>query len=337
MSKDYYKILEINEKANDDEIKKSFKKLSLKYHPDRNPENKEECEAKYKEIVEAYEVLNDKTKKNQYDQAKSGKKAGLFDIFNTMFNVSFNTNKRYKQEIEIQLTLEDVFKGYSIHKKLKLEKDCDLCLGLGKKDFSDCTICNGKGLRQINQQLPFGFFNQLVPCNVCHQKGKIPSGDDCEKCNGNCKINKIISIPINFPPGVIDNEKIVHIDDNVEFCFIAKIIPHNEYTRLGNKLKINKEISLLEALTGFQFNLKLLDGRIIEVKNQENTIVHPGMNLRLKNLGINGDEIIVNFKVIFPEKLQTDQIEQLKEIFVLPSISNEKECEEIVDIYYLEP
>jgi DnaJ-class molecular chaperone len=318
MSKDYYKILEIDEKSSEDDIKKSFKKLSLKYHPDRNPENKDECETKYKDIVEAYETLNDKTKKQQYDLSRSGGNQGnLFNILNNMFNINIQFNKptkKFTQKLDIQLTLEDVYRGYNTVKKLKIETDCEDCLGLGKKEVTNCAICNGIGYKQVNSQIPFGFINKLLPCDICKQKGKIASGDNCERCEGKCKMNKILNIPISFPSGFFEDDFYRHIENDIEFLFIAKIQTHSFYTRKGNDLLLNKEINLVEALTGFEFHLKLLDDRTILVKSIENMIIHPNKKYTLKNLGINGADIEINFSIKFPESLNDNQCNSLKEI-----------------------
>ncbi len=240
--KDYYEILEITRSANQDEIKKAYRKAALKYHPDRNPNNKE-AEEKFKEAAEAYEVLSDSSKRQRYDQfGHEGVRAGtdyhgfnnvndIFSSFNDIFGSNFGgsifeevfTGGRQRSrgraqtgipgsdlKIRLKLTLEEI--GSGVEKKLKIKrwKPCETCDGTGAKSSSSritCPVCNGTGeTRQVSRSV-FGQFVNITTCANCNGEGKIIK-DRCPTCGGEGRVQGETTIKVNVPAGVSEGNYI---------------------------------------------------------------------------------------------------------------------------------
>lgn len=240
MSKrDYYEILGVSKSATQDEIKKSYRKLAMQFHPDRNPGNKE-AEEKFKEAAEAYEVLSSDEKRAKYDRyGHSGLRGGqdfhsyqnvndIFShfsdifggafggssIFDDFFSGSSSQRGRQKQsgtpgsdlKITLKLTLEEIATGTTKKVKIKKYNLCDVCNGSGAKSsgsFKTCSVCNGTGeIRQVSRSI-FGQFVNIAPCNNCSGTGKIIS-DPCTKCSGDGRLQSESTIKINVPAGVFD-------------------------------------------------------------------------------------------------------------------------------------
>ncbi|MBI1808068.1 MAG: molecular chaperone DnaJ [Ignavibacteria bacterium] len=240
--RDYYEILEIPKNANPDEIKKAYRKAALKFHPDRNPNNKE-AEEKFKEAAEAYEVLSDDSKRRRYDQfGHEGMRAGadfhgyqdineIFSSFSDIFGSSFGgsifeevfTGGRSRArgrsqtgspgsdlKIRLKLTLEEIATG--IEKKLKIKrwKMCDICEGSGAKAGSSrtsCPICNGTGeVRQVSRSV-FGQFVNISTCTNCNGEGRIIK-DRCQICGGEGRVQGETTLKVNVPAGVSEGNYI---------------------------------------------------------------------------------------------------------------------------------
>lgn len=238
--KDYYQILGVDKNATKDEIKKAFRKLSLKWHPDRNPNNKKEAEDKFKEIAEAYTVLSDDDKRREYDNPTSGfdggpnfSDMGMDDIlrhfgfgnsgpmggFNPFggFDSFFGGSKSAKQEkvirkgsslkVKMNLSLTDILSG--CHKKIRYKAFvlCDKCNGSGSEDnppqYERCSRCGGTG--QIFQEK--GNFQVISTCPDCQGKGKIMK-NPCHKCNGNGIYNSVTELDLDIPRGIYGGQSI---------------------------------------------------------------------------------------------------------------------------------
>ena len=249
MSKDYYKTLGVSKSASDVEIKKAYRKLALKYHPDRAPkEKKKEYEEKFKEISESYRILSDKEKRSQYDQFGSAFEQSPFnqgfsqqdfnsfhdafggqDIFEDLgfgkiFEQMFDFGPRarsgratqYGQDIIIdkEITLEDSF--YGIEKEIYLRKTvtCSECNGKGGKEFKQCNVCGGSGYQQVQNNSIFGMIFQRRACPECHGKGEIPK-EICKKCNGQGIVKENKEIKITIPAG-IESEQTLKLSDQGE-------------------------------------------------------------------------------------------------------------------------
>jgi molecular chaperone DnaJ len=235
--KDYYDILGVQRSANPDEIKKAYRKLALKYHPDRNPNNKE-AEERFKEAAEAYEVLSDQDKRRKYDQfGHDGLRPGMdfhpftdindiFSNFGDIFGGGFGgsifeevfgggrggrTRTRSHSgtpgsdlKVRLKLTLEEIASGVEKKIKVKRWEKCSACGGTGARSgsgFTQCPACNGSGeIRQVSRS-PFGQFVNISVCGNCNGEGRIVR-DACSECRGEGRVYGESTIRINVPAGI---------------------------------------------------------------------------------------------------------------------------------------
>jgi len=240
--RDYYEVLEVQRGASQDEIKKAYRKAALKYHPDRNPNNKE-AEEKFKEAAEAYEILNDPGKRQRYDQfGHEGMRPGadyhgfhdindIFSSFSDIFGAGFGgglfeevftggrSRGRSRQQtgtpgsdlkIRLKLTMEEIATGVEKKLKVKRWKVCDTCSGSGARAGSSkttCPVCNGSGeVRQVSRSV-FGQFVNIATCHNCGGEGRIIK-DRCLTCNGEGRLQGESTIKVNVPPGVSEGNYI---------------------------------------------------------------------------------------------------------------------------------
>lgn len=239
---DYYELLGVSKGASDDEIKKAYRKLAHKYHPDKKGGD----EAKFKEINEAYQVLSDKTKREQYDrfgknfnqgQAGGGQGFGGFsgfegfgggengfnfefgggdfeDIFSTIFGGGGRTGSRKKRgqdiQVDVEITFEEMVNG--AERELRLYKSvlCDRCHGNGGEpgtEMKTCSTCHGSGhVRRVTRGF-FESFAQVVECPTCHGAGKVYE-KKCSKCGGDGKVKEEVKMKIKIPAGIADGQTI---------------------------------------------------------------------------------------------------------------------------------
>ncbi|TLY33178.1 MAG: molecular chaperone DnaJ [Ignavibacteria bacterium] len=243
VKRDYYEILGVSRTANPDEIKKAYRKAAMKYHPDRNPNNKE-AEEKFKEAAEAYEVLGDQTKRQRYDQyGHEGLRAGtdfrgfsnvndIFSSFNDIFGSSFGgsifedvftgggrSRTRGKPQtgapgsdlkIRLRLTLEEIATGVEKKLRVKRWKTCETCGGSGAKPGSSkvtCKVCNGTGeVRHVSKSV-FGQFVNVSTCPNCNGEGRVVK-EPCETCGGDGRVQGETTIKVNVPAGVAEGNYI---------------------------------------------------------------------------------------------------------------------------------
>lgn len=227
MSKrDYYEVLGVGRDASEREIKKAYKRLAMKFHPDRNPGDKA-AEASFKEAKEAYEILTDTDKKAAYDQfghagvdpnrggGYGGGQGDFGDIFGDVFGDIFGGGRRGGQRqaargsdlrYNLELSLEEAVKGLTKELRIPTLATCDLCDGSGAKkgtSASTCTTCHGQGQVQMRQ----GFFTVQQPCPTCHGRGKIIK-DPCTKCHGDGRVEKSKTLSVKIPAGVDTGDRI---------------------------------------------------------------------------------------------------------------------------------
>lgn len=235
--RDYYEVLGVDKNATDEELKKAYRKLAKKYHPDANPDNKKEAEAKFKEVNEAYETLSDKQKRTMYDQfGHNGPQGGfgggngyysystsgfdgfdidLDDIVSSIFGggrsrkssrASNGPTKGADLRHDIEITFEESFLGVKKQINISREDICDVCHGSGAKpgtSVDTCNVCHGTGqIKQIQTTL-FGQMQTSRTCTTCGGTGKIIK-ETCEKCRGKGKVRKQAKITVSIPAGIDD-------------------------------------------------------------------------------------------------------------------------------------
>ena len=242
--RDYYEVLGVEKTATDEELKKAYRKLAKKYHPDANPNNKEEAEAKFKEVNEAYETLSDSQKRRMYDQFGpdgpqgfgGGQGGGYYqyssgfdgfdmgdlgDIFSSFFGGGFSggrssrtrngSRKGADLKTNIEITFEEAFLGVEKEISINREETCSTCHGNGARpgtSIETCSTCHGTGQITQMQETFLGRMQTTRPCPNCHGEGKVIK-EPCEACRGKGKIRKVTKIKVKIPAGIDDNQTVV--------------------------------------------------------------------------------------------------------------------------------
>ncbi|XP_067390866.1 dnaJ homolog subfamily A member 4 isoform X2 [Emydura macquarii macquarii] len=285
----YYDILQVTPGASSEEIKRAYRKLALKYHPDKNPSEGE----RFKLISQAYEVLSDPKKRDIYDQGgeQAIKEGGLggsnfsspMDIFDMFFGGGgrMNRERRGKNVVhQLGVSLEDLYNG--VTKKLALQKNviCEKCKGYGGKKgaIEKCPTCKGRGMQVLVQQIGPGMVQQIqTMCSECKGQGeRINPKDRCDNCNG-CKVvreKKIIEVHID--KGMKDGQKLVfHGEGDQEpdlepgdVIIVLDQKDHNVFQRRGHDLIVKMKINLSEALCSFKRTIETLDNRVLVITSR---------------------------------------------------------------------
>jgi molecular chaperone DnaJ len=349
-SKDYYELLGINKGASDDDIKKAFRKLAIKYHPDKNKGDKE-AEEKFKEINEAYQILSDPQKKAQYDQfgttdfqAGGGFNGGGFDfsdmggfgdIFESFFGGGFSGGGRRRRngpekgadiETTIRLTFEEAVFGVEKEISVTRNENCETCHGTGSKNGTapkTCDKCGGTGQMKVQRNTPLGSFVSVTSCDKCGGTGKIIT-DPCTTCHGSGKEKKHRTIKINIPAGV-DNGNIIPLRGQGEhgvnggppgdLYVNIRVTASSTFKRQGFDIYIDEHVSFGQAALGAEIKVPTIDG---DVKYTIPEGTQSGTIFRLKNKGVQkvnsnsrGDQY-VNVIVDIPKNLNQKQKDALK-------------------------
>ena len=308
MSKDYYNILGVNKDANESEIKKSYRKLSKKYHPDVNPDNKE-AEDKFKEIAEAYSVLSDSEKRSNYDRFGSADGRGnpfgdMDDIFSQFFGGGNPFGGRQRQSrrrkgndirVNIKLSLEDLYSG--VNKKIKYRKTnkCSECNNTGGES-TKCTTCNGQGVINQVQNTPFGRIQNTVMCSNCQGSGEMLV-KPCSSCGGNGTKLGEVEYEFEIPKGLMDGEMLRvsgmgnAIKKGVDGDLIINVveIPHDKFRRVGNDIHQTINLTYKDLVLGNEnVQIDTMDGKI-KIKIKKGTDI--GTMLRIPTKGfVRGNE-----------------------------------------------
>lgn len=302
-----YDTLGVDPSVNQSQLKKAYRKLALKYHPDKNPG--EDAEQKFKEMSAAYEVLSDEEKREKYDR---GGMEGLketpgfdpSDIFGSFFGgggpfggggrrrASQQQGPRKGRDVvhELRIALSDLYTGVVKKLAISRKKNCDVCSGTGaKKDYTpnNCSTCDGSGVELRTMQIGPGMIQQVqAQCSHCEGEGKfVPAKNRCGTCQGKKVCNDRKVLEVHIEPGMTEGTKIPfrgYADEKpgVEPGDVVIVImekEHNLYRRKGNELIVKLNISLSEALTGFCRRLVTLDKRELAVQLCPGDVVrHPG-------------------------------------------------------------
>lgn len=320
--RDYYEVLGLSKGASDDEIKKAFRKMAMKYHPDRNPGDKT-AEENFKEVNEAYGILSDADKKNKYDRfghagvdpnagfggaggAGFGGFEDIFDMFGGMFgggggrggHQQRRNAPRKGQDLQQKIVISFEEAVFGVKKEIKLNKyvKCNSCDGSGAAKGTEkktCTTCNGSGEVRTAQRTPFGTFQSTGPCPDCDGSGqKIEK--PCPDCHGSGKVRKDVTISLSIPAGV-DNDSVITLSGqgepgtnggpNGDVYVIIGVRPHELYKRAGQDVQIEIPISFEQAALGDEITVPTLENKVsykIPPGTQSGTV------FRLKGKGIVG-------------------------------------------------
>ena len=319
--RDYYEVLGVAKGAGEDEIKKAYKKMARKYHPDLNPDNKE-AEEKFKEVNEAYEVLSDPNKKSRYDQfghagvdpnfGAGGYGGGfdggfdfgdLGDIFGSFFGGGFGggrrTNPNAPQRGEsIRLSLAITFEeaAFGCEKSVTVERmeQCDTCHGNGCAPGTTpevCPECGGSGQVQVRRQTPMGVFASTAPCSRCGGKGRIIH-QPCPDCRGSGAARKRKTIQASIPAGIDNGQPISirgqgHAGKNGgpagDLLITITVKPHDLFRREGTSVLCEAPITFTQAVLGAELEIPTIDGKV-KYTLPEGT--QSGTTFRLKGKGI---------------------------------------------------
>ncbi|MCE9679081.1 molecular chaperone DnaJ [Shewanella sp. AS1] len=311
MSKrDYYEVLGVGRDASEREIKKAYKRLAMKLHPDRNPGDKT-AEANFKEVKEAYEILTDSDKKAAYDQfghagvdpnrggGGFGGGADFGDVFGDVFGDIFGGGRRGGQRqaargsdlrYNLELSLEEAVRGLTKELRIPTLATCDLCDGSGAKKGTSpttCGTCHGQGQVQMRQ----GFFAVQQACPTCHGRGKIIK-DPCGKCHGEGRVEKSKTLSVKIPAGVDTGDRIRLSGEGEAGEFGAPpgdlyvqvtVREHAIFVRDGNNLYCEVPISFSTAALGGEIEVPTLDGKVnLKIPSETQT----GRMFRLRGKGV---------------------------------------------------
>lgn len=349
--KDYYEVLGISKGASADEIKKAYRKMAKKYHPDVNPGDKE-AEAKFKEANEAYEVLSDPQKKQKYDtyghqafdpNGGFGGGAGfgdfdfgdIGDIFGSFFGGGFGGGRRPKngpqrgQDIEKSLDITFMEAAFGVEKQITVHKyeKCDKCGGTGAKSKSDvetCPVCGGTGQEKVVQKTVLGQFVNVKTCSHCGGKGSIIKSP-CPTCQGRGVNRKSKTLKVTIPAG-IDNGQQISLSGEGEaglnggpsgnLYIRINIMPDKIFKRIGSDVYVDVPISYPEAALGAKVVIPTIHGKI-ELTIPEGTQNGDKFVLKGKGIpylrGVGKGNQYVTIHVEIPKKLSSKQKELLKQ------------------------
>lgn len=357
----FYDILGVSPEVTETELKKAYRKMALKHHPDKNPGA--EAEERFKEIARAFEVLSNPKTRELYDQGgeealKEGGNGGgsAMDLFEMMFGMGGgrrNKEKRTKDIMyQLKVTLKELYNGSK--RKVAIQRNiiCEKCEGKGGKHGAvrKCTVCDGQGQRVAIQQIGPGFVaRQVLPCNMCMGKGEIiDEKDKCKKCNGQKVVPNKKVLEVFIDVGMKDGEKIVFSGESTQqpgyetgdVVVFLEEEEHAKFKRKDTDLYIEMKVSLSEALTGFQRVITTLDDRQLVVRTSCGEVIRHGDKKVVLNEGMpqyrspfDKGRLVIIFTVVFPPNnfVSKDKLLELEALLPKkeePMISDD--CEEIL-------
>ena len=347
MKRDYYEVLGVPREASLDDIKKAYRKLALKHHPDRNQGDKE-AEEKFKEAAEAYSVLSDTEKREKYDRfGHSGVGSQGFqdfdptvfgdfaDILGDFFGFGdlFGSRRRSSEpraqrgqdiQYDVEINFREAYEGTSMRLKIPRREACGRCGGKGHEPGSKpitCSVCGGRGQMQYRQ----GFFMVSRSCPQCQGAGRFYE-DKCTECGGRALVEKERTIEVKVPPGV-DNGTVIRLGGKGEggtlggrsgdLYVVVHIKSHEHFEREAENLNVDLPITMVDAALGTDVEIETMEGKR-KLKIPPGT--QPGTILRLRGEGMprlkgggKGD-LYVHVKIEIPKKLSAKEKKLLKEL-----------------------
>ncbi|MBV6273078.1 molecular chaperone DnaJ [Alcaligenaceae bacterium CGII-47] len=343
--RDFYDVLGVAKNASGDEIRKAYRKLAMKYHPDRNPDSKE-AEDKFKEAKQAYEMLSDEEKRSAYDRfghagvdpnaAGAGGMggAGFADAFGDIFGDMFGGGSRQRGggpqvyrgsdlKYVLEVSLEQAANGFETEIRIPSWENCDTCHGSGAKPGTSprtCHTCNGNGTVRMQQ----GFFSVQQTCPTCHGSGKEIT-DPCAACDGVGRIRKNKTLQVKIPAGIDDGMRIrsagngepgLNGGPSGDLFVEIRLKPHGIFQRDGEDLHCELTIPFTKAALGGMLEVPTLSGRG-EITIPEGT--QTGKTFRLRGKGIRGvrssypGDLYCHISVETPVRLNDDQKDLLRQ------------------------
>lgn len=345
MSKDYYHILGVGKEASPEEIKKAFRTLAHKHHPDRTGGDAE----KFKEINEAYQVLHDPKKRATYDQFGSAAFDGrgpqspggfggftgdfsdfgfedLGDLFGGMFGGGGRARRRRGSHIQIDVELTFREAIFGAEKELSLTKPsaCDRCGGVGAEPgtgMKTCSDCGGQGVRVVHQRTVIGTIQSKTTCSTCHGRGEVPK-EICKTCQGSGVERRHVNLAVDIPAGVDDGSVLrlrgqgeaVTGGESGDLLVRIHVASDARFERDGDLIRSELKIGFTQAALGDRISTETVDGSVeLEIPAG----IQSGTELRLRGKGIphrggRGDHL-VTITVMTPKKLSRDQRRMLEE------------------------
>ncbi|WP_413436576.1 molecular chaperone DnaJ [Sulfuriferula sp. GW1] len=348
MSKrDYYEVLGVNRDASEEEIKKAYRKLAMKHHPDRNPDNPK-AEEHFKEAKAAYEILSDGQKRTAYDQyghagveqgagmggGFGGAGAGFADAFGDIFGDIFgggrarsNVYRGADLQYNLEISLEDAARGTETKIRIPTQEECETCHGTGAKPGTEpttCASCGGHGQVRMQQ----GFFSIQQTCPKCHGSGKIIA-TPCVDCHGVGRVKHHKTLSVRIPSGVDEGDRIrlsgegeagVNGGPTGDLYVVIHLKPHSVFQRDHNDLHCEMPISFSTAALGGEIEIPTLDGHAkIKIPAETQT----GKVFRLRGKGIQGvrthapGDLLCHVQIETPVSLTERQKELLRELEAL--------------------
>lgn len=347
--RDYYEVLGVAKTATDDEIKKAYRTLAKKYHPDLNGGDKD-CEAKFKEVNEAYEVLSDPQKRARYDQFghedpraggagggygdfTGGFGGGFDDIFSAFFGGGFGGGGQRARgpqrgdDLRYDLTITFEEAAFGCEKEISVTRDenCEECGGTGARKGTQptqCPTCHGTGQVQSFVNTPIGRVSNVRVCEACHGQGTIIN-DPCPKCSGRGRVRKNRKITIKIPAGIDSGMQIplrkqgepgLRGGENGDLYIFVTVKPHKLFTRENYDLYCDVTVSFTQAALGGEIDVPTLNGMI---KHNLPEGTQPGTVIRLRGQGIQNlrgagkGDLYIKVNVEIPRKLTDKQKELL--------------------------
>ena len=345
--RDYYEVLGVEKSASADEIKKAYRKLAKKYHPDLNPDDKAGAEAKFKEATEAYEVLSDTEKKQRYDQfghaafdpASGGGYGGggfggfdgfdMGDIFSSFFGGGFggqrsnpNAPQRGRDlSYSVDLSFEEACFGVEKDITVNHLEHCTECHGTGAEKGSSaetCPTCHGTGQVRSVQRTAFGNFQSVRPCDSCGGKGTIIK-NPCKTCHGETTVRKPKKVRVKIPAGIDDGQQVYVRGEgdaglrggaSGDLVLNIRVRRHKLFVRQGYDILCDYPISFVQATLGAEVQVPTIDGKV-SYTIPEGT--QPGTVFRLRGKGVpkinstQRGDQYVNIKVEIPKGLNEKQ------------------------------
>ncbi len=347
--RDYYEVLGVAKTATDDEIKKAYRTLAKKYHPDLNGGDKD-CEAKFKEVNEAYEVLSDPQKRARYDQFghedpraggagggygdfTGGFGGGFDDIFSAFFGGGFGGGGQRARgpqrgddlRYDMTITFEEAAFGCEKEISVTRDENCEECGGTGARKGTQptqCPTCHGTGQVQSFVNTPIGRVSNVRVCEACHGQGTIIN-DPCPKCSGRGRVRRNRKITIKIPAGIDNGMQIplrkqgepgLRGGENGDLYIFVTVKPHKLFTRENYDLYCDVTVSFTQAALGGEIDVPTLNGMI---KHNLPEGTQPGTVIRLRGQGIQNlrgagkGDLYIKVNVEIPRKLTDKQKELL--------------------------